>query len=72
MDSTSVKVYRAEVKKFHENFNTSESYENFCKEVLSHAEHESGLSFLITIISNPMHMFEAFWKRSCTHPFRER
>ena len=40
------------LRKFHKNFHTSESHENCYNEVFGHAEHESGLIFLITIISN--------------------
>ena len=38
--------------KFHENFHNSEFHENWYNDVFGHAEHESGLTFLITIISN--------------------
>ena len=38
--------------KFYEHFDTSESHEIWYIEILAHAEHEAGLSFLITIISN--------------------
>ena len=37
----------------HENFYTSESYENCYIEVLGHNEHESDISFMIYIIPNP-------------------
>ena len=37
---------------FHANFHTSESHENWYNEVFVHAEHESGLIFLITVILN--------------------
>ena len=36
--------------KFPENFHTSESDENWFNEVFVHAEHESGISFVIIII----------------------
>ena len=35
--------------KFHANFHTSKSHENWYNEVFGHAKHESGLIFLITI-----------------------
>ena len=38
--------------KFHENFHTSESCENCYIEVEGHDEHEYGINFMITIISN--------------------
>ena len=46
--SKSLRVYPT---KFHGNFHTFESHENLYNEVFGHAEHESGLIFLITIIS---------------------
>ena len=38
--------------KFHENFHTSESCENCYIKVEGHDEHEYGINFMITIISN--------------------
>ena len=38
--------------KFGKNFDISKSHENWYTEVLKHAVHESGISFLITLISN--------------------
>ena len=35
-----------------QNFHTSESHENWYNDVFGHAEHESGLIFIITITSN--------------------
>ena len=40
------------LRKFYANFDTFESHENYYIEIFSHAEHDSGPSFLITIISN--------------------
>ena len=45
------KILRLYPTKLHENFHTSESHGNCYNEVFGHAEHESGLIFLITIIS---------------------
>ena len=45
-------IYVKNSTKFHENFHISESDENCYNEIFGHAEHESGLIFLITIISN--------------------
>ena len=39
-------------REFRENFDTSESDENRYIEVVVQAEHESGLNFLLTLISN--------------------
>ena len=50
------------VKKFHENFHTSESHENCYNGVLGHAEHESGISFVITIIF----VFSILWPVNST------
>ena len=46
------KPHSFRVIKFHKNFSTSESHENLYIEVIEHDEHESGLNFLITIITN--------------------
>ena len=48
------KILRVNPTKFQYNFHTSESHENWYNEVYSHAEHESGLIFLITIISKDL------------------
>ena len=45
-------IYVKNPTKFHANFHTSESHVNWYNEVFGHVEHESGLIFLITIISN--------------------
>ena len=45
--STILRVYPT---KFHENFHTSESHENYYNDVLGHDDHESGSSFVINII----------------------
>ena len=47
--STILRVYPT---KFHENFHTSESHENYYNDVLGHNDHESGLIFIINITSN--------------------
>ena len=49
--SKSLRVYPTN---FHENLHAAESHENWYIEDNGHAEHESGFSFLITIISYPI------------------
>ena len=41
--------------KFHENFHTSESHENWYNDVFGQTEHESGIIFIITIILSSLH-----------------
>ena len=44
------------------NFHNSESHENWYQGVLGHADHNSGISFVITIIFR----FSILWPGSCT------
>ena len=46
------KTPRLLIANFHENFEILESHENWYIDALGQAEHESGISFLITRTSN--------------------